>query len=85
VERQSVRVWYDAEGDYLEVIFEQAEGCFRETENDQVMEKVSREGRVLGFSIQKISSLKERPPFAVALQMARHGDGAVSAGRSGSV
>ncbi|MFH0981437.1 MAG: hypothetical protein V2A79_07855 [Planctomycetota bacterium] len=35
-----VKLWYDPEGDYLEVIFDQKEGYFRETENDQVMEKV---------------------------------------------
>jgi uncharacterized protein YuzE len=66
MERRAIRVWYDAEGDYLEVMFEEAEGYFRETESDQVMEKVDAEGRVLGFSIMKVSSLKERP-LAVAL------------------
>lgn len=59
--RKPIKVWYDPEGDYLEVIFEEAEGHFRETENDQVMEKVDAQGRVLGFSILKVSSLKERP------------------------
>jgi hypothetical protein len=29
-----VKVWYNPEGDYLEVIFEQKAGYFRETEND---------------------------------------------------
>ena len=67
MDRGRVKVRYDPEGDYLEVIFEQAEGYFRATENDQVMEKVAEDGRVLGFSIQKLSALKERPPFAVAL------------------
>ncbi len=67
VGRETVRLWYDAEGDFLEVIFEQAEGYFRATENDQVTEKVTKDGRVLGFSIQNISALKERPPLAVAL------------------
>lgn len=59
--RKPIKVWYDPEGDYLEVIFEEAEGHFRETENDQVMEKVDVQGRTLGFSILKVSSLKERP------------------------
>ena len=36
-----VRIRYDPEGDYLEVIFDQKAGYFRETENDQVVEKVS--------------------------------------------
>ena len=56
-----VKIWYDPEGDYLEVIFEQKEGYFRETENDQVMEKVDAEGNILGFSVLKISSLKAHP------------------------
>jgi len=61
MERKTVRVWYDAEGDYLEVIFDQKEGYFRETENDQVMEKIDQEGNVLGFSVLRVSSLKEKP------------------------
>ena len=56
-----VKVWFDPEGDYLEVIFDQREGFFRETESDQVMEKVDRDGNLLGFSVLKVSSLKARP------------------------
>ena len=56
-----VKVWFDPEGDYLEVIFDQREGFFRETESDQVMEKVDRDGNILGFSVLKVSSLKARP------------------------
>lgn len=56
-----VKVWYDPEGDYLEVIFEQKAGYFRETENDQVMEKVDDEGNILGFSVLKVSALKQAP------------------------
>ena len=56
-----VRVWYDSEGDYLEVIFDQKPGYFRETANDQVMEKVDEEGNVLGFSVLRVSAIKEAP------------------------
>jgi hypothetical protein len=28
---KEVKVWYDQEADYLEVLFERKEGCFRET------------------------------------------------------
>jgi hypothetical protein len=58
---RKVKIWYDREGDYLEVIFDQREGFFRETESDQVMEKVDLQGRVLGFSILKVSSLSKEP------------------------
>ncbi|MEK6813801.1 MAG: DUF2283 domain-containing protein [Nitrospirota bacterium] len=59
--RKVVKLWYDPEGDYLEVTFEQKEGYFRETDNDQVMEKVDREGNVLGFSVLKVSKLQKTP------------------------
>jgi len=58
---RKLTVWYDPEGDYLEVIFDQRPGFFRETENDQVMEKVDEAGNVLGFSVLRISALREKP------------------------
>lgn len=58
---RKLRVWYDAEGDYLEVIFDQKPGYFRETANDHVMEKVDETGNVLGFSVLRVSALKEKP------------------------
>ena len=59
--QRNVSVWYDPEGDFLEVVFEQKEGYFRETEDDRVMEKVAAEGNVLGFSILGVGSLKGTP------------------------
>ena len=59
--KKVVKLWYDPEGDYLEVIFEQKEGYFRETENDAVMEKVDKEGNILGFSVLKISQFRKEP------------------------
>ncbi len=59
--QRRVKIWYDSEGDYLEVIFEQKPGYFRETTNDQVMEKVDDEGNILGFSVLRVSSMKGKP------------------------
>jgi len=59
--QQKVKIWYDSEGDYLEVIFDQKPGYFRETESDQVMEKVDEAGNILGFSVLKVSALKHAP------------------------
>lgn len=59
--KKIVKLWYDREGDYLEVIFDQGEGYFKETENDQVMEKVDARGRILGFSVLKVSRLGAKP------------------------
>jgi hypothetical protein len=59
--QKSVSLWYDPEGDFLEVIFEQKEGYFRETQSDQVMEKVDTEGNILGFSVLRVSKLGKKP------------------------
>ena len=65
---KEVKIWYDSEGDYLEVIFERKAGHFRETENDAVMEKIDREGNIIGFSILKVSALKEQKPISICLK-----------------
>ena len=56
-----MNVWFDPEGDFLEVIFEQKAGHFRETSDDQVMKKVDSGGRVIGFNVLRVSALKNRP------------------------
>jgi uncharacterized protein YuzE len=58
---KTVKMWFDPEADFLEVTFEQKPGFFRPTQNDQVMEKVDEDGNVLGFSVLRVSSLKEVP------------------------
>lgn len=65
---EAIRVWYDKEGDYLEVLFERKTGYFKETENDAVMEKVDNEGNVIEFSILKVSALKEQRPLSIELK-----------------
>jgi len=42
-------------------LFDRKKGYFRETENDAVMEKVDKQGNIIGFSILKVSALKEKP------------------------
>lgn len=59
--QRTVKIWYDPEGDYLEVLFDQKPGHFRETSSDQVMEKVDESGNVIGFSILKVSALRDAP------------------------
>lgn len=54
-------MWYDPEGDYIEVIFEEKAGYSRATEDDRVMERVDAEGNVLGFSVLGVSSIKQGP------------------------
>jgi hypothetical protein len=65
---ETVSVWYDEEGDYLEVLFAHKKGYFRETDNDAVMERVDEAGQIIGFSILKVSALKGQPPLAVTFK-----------------
>ena len=44
---KEVKIWYDQEGDFLEILFEKKEGYFRETENDAIMEKIDSEGNTI--------------------------------------
>ena len=62
-----VKIWYDKEADYLEVLFETREGYFRETENDAVMEKVDKDGNIVGFSVLNVSSVSQVKPLSVNL------------------
>ena len=64
---KKIKIWYDEEGDYLEVLFERKAGYFRETTNDAVMEKVDDKGSIIGFSILKMSALRGQKPLAVTL------------------
>ncbi len=64
---KEIKIWYDEEGDYLEVLFEKKAGYFKETANAAVMEKVDSKGKVIGFSILKMSALRGHKPISVAL------------------
>ena len=47
-------------------MFEQSPGHFRETSNPHVMENVDEQGKVLGFSVMRVSALHD-VPMEVAL------------------
>jgi len=64
---KKIKIWYDVEGDYLEVIFEQRAGYFKETSNDAVMKKIDAAGNIIGFSILKVSALRGQKPLAMTL------------------
>jgi len=65
---KEIKIWYDKQGDYLEILFERKAGYFRETDNDAVMEKVDEEGNIIGFSILKVSALEEQQPLSISLK-----------------
>ena len=59
--KKVVKLWFDKQGDYLEVSFEKKIGFFRQTKNDAVMEKVDNKGNILGFSVLNVSKLAQKP------------------------
>jgi uncharacterized protein YuzE len=72
---ERVKVWFDPEADFLEVIFSNAPGYIRETENDAIMGRVDLEGNLLGFSIMAVSQLTKSKPLIAEL-LAGKGDAA---------
>jgi uncharacterized protein YuzE len=62
-----VKVWFDAEADFLEVRFSDAAGYLKETGHDAVMERVDAQGRVIGFSILGVSRYRKDKPLEADL------------------
>jgi len=64
---EKVKVWFDPEGDYLEVQFSDAPGFMRETAHEAVMERVDERGRILGFSVLGVSRFRKNRPLEAEL------------------
>ena len=62
-----IKVWFDAEADFLEVRFSDAAGYEKETKHDAVMERVDAQGRVIGFSVLGVSQFKKGKPLEADL------------------
>lgn len=62
-----VKVWFDAEADFLEVRFSDAVGYEKETKHDAVMERVDANGNVIGFSVLGVSRFKKSKPLVAEL------------------
>lgn len=62
-----VKVWFDAEADFLEVRFSDAAGYEKATANDAVMERVDTQGNVIGFSVIGVSRFKKSKPLVADL------------------
>lgn len=58
---EKITIWYDPEGDFLEIIFRRAPGTYEDTDLDHVMKKVDEDGRIIAYSIVNVSTLKGSP------------------------
>ncbi len=65
----NLKIWFDKEGDFLEVLFSDQLGYMEETENDAVMKRVDDEGNVLGFSVLGVSQLQKDNPLVANLSI----------------
>ena len=64
---EKLRVWFDAEADFLEVRFSNVAGYEKGTNHDSVRERVDAEGRVVGFSILGVSQFRKEKPLEADL------------------
>lgn len=64
---QKIKVWYDREGDFLEVLFSDKPGYMQVTNNDSIMKRVDEQGNILGFSIMQVSRLTSSKPLIAEL------------------
>lgn len=64
---RQVKIRYDPEGDFLEVLFSDKAGYMQETNNDAVMERVDDEGNLLGFTVMQVSRLAKQKPLIADL------------------
>ena len=62
-----VKVWFDAEADYLEVRFSDTAGYEKQTKHEAVMERVDKDGHVIGFSILGVSRFRKDKPLEAEL------------------
>jgi uncharacterized protein YuzE len=64
---EKVKVWFDAEADYLEVRFSDAAGYQQEMRHDAVTKRVDDKGNIIGFSILGVSRFKKDKPLEADL------------------
>lgn len=62
-----VQLWFDPEGDYLEVTFSDAPAHMRPTRSDALMKRVDEQGRVIGFSVFGVSRFRKDRPLRTEL------------------
>ena len=62
-----VSVWYDNEGDMLEVLWAFREGYFTPTDDKRILKRLDDDGEVIGFLIHEMSTLKQPAPVEFEL------------------
>ena len=61
-------VWYDPEGDMLEVLWDFREGYFTTTVDNRVLKRLDDSGKVIGFLVHEMSTFGQTSPFEFMLK-----------------
>ena len=64
---EKMSIWYDKEGDFLEVTFRAAKGYMRDL-GDDIFERVDEQGKVIGFAIFNFSK-RDQQTVEVPLEL----------------
>lgn len=70
MDKGSVKLWYDPEADFLEVVLQQGVGVAEDTEDDRVEVRVDEQGRILSFHVLGLRSTTG-PPVNLELKPKR--------------
>src|SRR5207245_8933616 len=65
---EKVKIWFDKDGDFLEVLFSDKPGYMRETANDAVMQRVDGSWQLLGFWVMHVSRVGRMEPLSAELR-----------------
>ena len=57
--KREVKVWWDAESDFLSVTFDGEDGFMVETTDDRIMAKVDEDGNITGLHILGLSTIED--------------------------
>ena len=68
MQSQTVSVWFDRDGDMLEVLWGFREGFFAPTEDDRILKRLDNDGNLIGFLVHEFSTLPQDSPAEFTLE-----------------
>ena len=68
MQSQTVSVWFDRDGDMLEVLWGFREGFFAPTDDDRILRRLDNNGDVTGFLVHEFSTLAQSNPIEFRLE-----------------
>ncbi|MBI5700230.1 DUF2283 domain-containing protein [Candidatus Saganbacteria bacterium] len=63
-----MKVWYDEDGDFLEIGFERKKGHFKDVGND-IWERVTEKGKIIGFAVLNFKKRMKKSKNEVILPL----------------